>query len=77
MNLKSSQDAIEAVNNGYTDLKIKVGNDSALDFKRIIAIRNAVGNEINIRLDDQIKLEPKDDGFASTSTNFDELKSFK
>ena len=44
-----AQDALEAVNNGYTDLKIKVGNDSALDFKRIVAIRNAVGNEINIR----------------------------
>ena len=46
-----AQDALEAVNNGYTDLKIKVGNDSTLDFKRIVAIRNAVGNEINIRLD--------------------------
>ena len=37
-----AQDALEAVSNGYTDLKIKVGNDSALDFKRIVAIRNAV-----------------------------------
>ena len=55
-----AQDALEAVNNGYTDLKIKVGNDSALDFKRIVAIRNAVGNEINIRLDANQGWKPKE-----------------
>ena len=44
-------DAIEAVSNGYQDLKIKVGNDPKLDLERIIAIRKAVGKNINIRLD--------------------------
>lgn len=44
-------DAKEAVANGYLDLKIKVGNDSDLDLQRIIAVRKAIGDEINIRLD--------------------------
>ena len=33
-----AQDALEAVNNGYTDLKIKVGNDSALDLNALLPL---------------------------------------
>lgn len=46
-----AQDALEAVEHGYTDLKLKVGNDIKLDLARVEAIRKAVGKEINIRLD--------------------------
>jgi L-alanine-DL-glutamate epimerase-like enolase superfamily enzyme len=45
------RDAIESVAEGYTALKIKVGNDAALDLKRVRAIRTAVGDAVKIRLD--------------------------
>lgn len=44
-------DALKAVRAGYTNLKLKVGIDAALDLQRITAIRNAVGPHISIRLD--------------------------
>ena len=46
-----AQDAIEAAERGYTDLKLKVGSDINLDLQRVEAIRKAVGNEVKIRLD--------------------------
>lgn len=55
-----AQDAVEAVDNGYTDLKIKVGNNATLDFKRIVAVRQAVGDNINIRLDANQGWKPKE-----------------
>lgn len=45
------RDALEAVAQGYTALKLKVGNDPALDVQRVQAIRGAVGRAIKIRLD--------------------------
>ena len=45
------RDALEAVAEGYTAIKIKVGNEPALDIKRVRAIRQAVGADIQIRLD--------------------------
>jgi len=45
------RDALKAVAQGYTALKLKVGNDLALDAKRVQAIRDAVGRHISIRLD--------------------------
>ena len=45
------RDALAAVSEGYTALKLKVGNDPALDFKRVRAIRDAVGSGVKIRLD--------------------------
>lgn len=45
------RDALEAVAAGYTALKLKVGNDAALDARRVRAIREAVGGSIKIRLD--------------------------
>ncbi len=55
-----AQDAVEAVARGYTDLKLKVGNDTVLDFKRVQAIRKAVGNNIKIRLDANQGWKPKE-----------------
>lgn len=46
-----AQDALVGVNRGYSTLKIKVGNNPDLDIERISAIRNMIGNDINIRLD--------------------------
>ncbi len=45
------RDALEAVAQGYTALKLKVGNDPTLDAQRVRAIRGAVGQDIKIRLD--------------------------
>ena len=45
------RDSLEAVAEGYTALKLKVGNEPALDIRRVQAIRNAVGPNIKIRLD--------------------------
>lgn len=46
-----AQDAAEAVAAGYSELKLKVGVDAALDIQRVQAIRRAVGKDIRIRLD--------------------------
>ena len=45
------RDSLEAVTEGYTALKLKVGNDPALDIQRVQAIRDAVGPAVKIRLD--------------------------
>ena len=45
------RDAVAAVGEGYTALKLKVGSDPALDFARVRAIRDAVGPAVAIRLD--------------------------
>ena len=45
------RDSLEAVAEGYTALKLKVGNDPALDIRRVQAIRDAVGPAVKIRLD--------------------------
>lgn len=45
------RDSLEAVAEGYTALKLKVGNDPALDIRRVQAIRDAVGPVVKIRLD--------------------------
>jgi L-alanine-DL-glutamate epimerase-like enolase superfamily enzyme len=46
-----AEDAIEYVNRGYTTLKTKVGVDSELDIVRVKKIREAVGDDIKLRLD--------------------------
>ena len=45
------RDSLEAVAEGYTALKLKVGNDPTLDIRRVQAIRDAVGPAVKIRLD--------------------------
>lgn len=44
-------DSLQAVAEGYTELKMKVGTDSKLDVERVKAVRQAVGPNICIRLD--------------------------
>lgn len=46
-----AEDAADYVRRGYTTLKTKVGVDSELDIVRIKRIREAVGNDIKLRLD--------------------------
>ncbi|WP_050183677.1 dipeptide epimerase [Domibacillus robiginosus] len=45
------KDAVEAVKKGFTALKIKAGLNAEKDYKGILAIREAVGKEIEIRVD--------------------------
>jgi L-alanine-DL-glutamate epimerase-like enolase superfamily enzyme len=54
------RDSLEAVAEGYTTLKLKVGNDALLDATRVRAIRTAVGRGIKIRLDANQGWSPKD-----------------
>ncbi|WJY26459.1 mandelate racemase/muconate lactonizing enzyme family protein [Sporosarcina trichiuri] len=44
-------EAKAAVNEGYRILKLKVGTDSQLDIERIRAVRQAVGDQIAIKVD--------------------------
>lgn len=45
------RDSLEAVKDGYTELKLKVGTDVVMDIQRVKAIRQAVGNDVKLRLD--------------------------
>ncbi|NLK19744.1 MAG: dipeptide epimerase, partial [Synergistaceae bacterium] len=45
------RDSLEAVEEGYSALKIKVGTDSALDMVRLREIRSAVGGGVLLRAD--------------------------
>lgn len=45
------RDSVIAVNNGFTILKIKLGDNMEKDIQRIIEIRKAVGENITIRID--------------------------
>ncbi|WP_370850972.1 mandelate racemase/muconate lactonizing enzyme family protein [Megasphaera sp.] len=53
-------DAQKAVAAGYSHLKLKVGIEPRLDFKRVAAIRKAVGPDITIRLDANQGWKPKE-----------------
>lgn len=53
-------DSIEAANEGYEALKIKVGNDFKLDMERMRAIRSAVGKNILLRVDANQGWTPKE-----------------
>lgn len=53
-------DSIDAINNGFSILKIKLGDDSYIDFKRIQAIREAVGKSIKLRVDANQGWKPKE-----------------
>lgn len=45
------QDAVDGTKQGFTALKIKAGVEGEKDYERILAIREAVGREIEIRVD--------------------------
>jgi len=46
-----ARDSIEAIQQGYKTLKIKVGKDATMDIKRMKAIRDAVGYDVDLRID--------------------------
>lgn len=55
-----AQKAKQAVLQGFDTLKIKVGTGISQDISRIEAIRQAVGNDINLRLDANQGWKPKE-----------------
>lgn len=54
------KDCLEAIQNGYKTLKIKLGSNYNDDIKRIMEIRKTVGTEIKLRLDANQAWKPKD-----------------
>lgn len=48
---KMSEAALNALEKGYEHLKIKLSGDAVLDVERLRAIRQAVGNDVPIRVD--------------------------
>lgn len=54
------RDSLEAIAAGYTELKLKVGTDAALDLLRVEEIRRAVGTKVKIRLDANQGWKPKE-----------------
>ena len=54
------KDSLEAVNRGFSILKIKVGKDPKGDVDRVIAIRKAVGNDVVLRVDANQGWTPKE-----------------
>jgi len=59
-----AKDSLDAIRLGYKTLKIKVGKDSTMDIKRLKAVRNIVGPNINIRIDANQGWKPKEAIFA-------------
>jgi o-succinylbenzoate synthase len=55
-----ARDSSEAVALGYDVLKIKVGQEPALDRKRLQAIRAAVGSAVKLRVDANQGWQPKE-----------------
>lgn len=53
-------DSIDAIKHGYKTLKIKVGVDSDMDIKRMKAIRDAVGYDVDLRIDANQGWKPKE-----------------
>ena len=48
---KMASDALKFKQHGFPAIKVKLGQEKDLDVKRIKAIRNAVGNDIPLRID--------------------------
>lgn len=55
-----AQDSIKAVKLGYKTLKIKVGKDGKKDMLRMQSIRDAVGYDIDLRIDANQGWSPKE-----------------
>jgi len=55
-----ARDSISAVNLGYKTLKIKVGKDAQKDILRMQAIRDAIGYDIDLRIDANQGWSPKE-----------------
>ena len=54
-----ARDAVDAVKRGYDTLKIKVGANPELDVARLAAIRQAIGDQVCIRIDANQGWDPK------------------
>lgn len=54
-----ARDAVHAIERGYDCLKIKVGANPMLDVERLRAVRQAVGDEICLRIDANQAWQPK------------------
>lgn len=54
------RDSISAIKRGYRTLKIKVGKDSKKDLERMKAIRQAVGYDVDLRIDANQGWKPKE-----------------
>lgn len=54
-----ARDAINAIQRGYDTLKVKVGANPELDVARLMAVRQAVGKDIRIRIDANQAWSPK------------------
>ena len=57
---KMASDGLEKTGQGFSILKIKVGNDPALDIRRIMAVRKAVGDGVRLRIDANQGWKPKE-----------------
>lgn len=55
-----ARDSMDAIKRGFETLKIKVGKDAAMDLERMKAIRNAVGYDVNLRIDANQGWKPKE-----------------
>lgn len=55
-----AKDSLDAIKRGYKTLKIKVGKDAKIDLMRLKAIRDAVGYDIDLRLDANQGWKPKE-----------------
>ncbi len=54
------RDSINATERGYQTLKIKVGNDSKKDIERMSKIREAIGYDVDLRIDANQGWKPKE-----------------
>ncbi|MCY6483266.1 dipeptide epimerase [Clostridium aestuarii] len=53
------REAMQAINNGFKHLKVKVGTDPIMDFKRVKSIKQVARKGINIRVDADQEWTPK------------------
>ncbi|HEY5562613.1 MAG TPA: dipeptide epimerase [Clostridiaceae bacterium] len=58
--LEMAVDSLDAVSLGYKTLKIKVGKEVALDIERLQKVREAIGPNINLRIDANQGWSPKE-----------------
>lgn len=55
-----ARDSLNAIEKGFKTLKIKLGQDSEKDFKRLKRIREEVGDEVHLRVDANQGWSPKE-----------------
>ena len=55
-----AEDALDAIRHGYKTLKIKLGKDISLDSKRLRAVVDATGPNVNLRIDANQGWKPKE-----------------